>query len=138
MLWQHTTQLGIPWLISANRLPSQLYQGGVARNRFIKTIQNITKTMQVIELVTHDYRNQSSTLSRYTQTTTAYTQTQACSIWEMLTQQSPAAPSYIQIGKRSTAILGQHDKTLCLDFNALVHHPARNVIILPYAINTPP
>ena len=121
-LWHHSQINNIPWLISSNRPPENLYRGGVARNRFLKTIRKINNDMTILNLATHDYRRQLAELSRLHITNTMTSNDNVNMIFAKITNSKPKN-SIIAINQHNIPIIAEHKNTLCIDFLKLCSPP---------------
>ncbi len=121
-LFSKLFELGVIVVITSNRHPNDLYQGGLQREQFLFFIEVLQNAAEVIELVAkEDYRlsNQPSEAKNYYFPLDANTQEAMRQHYDELTQDETVQPGVLHVLGREVWLSGVHGDIAFSSFNEL-------------------
>ncbi len=118
-LFRSLFEQGVTIVMTSNRHPEELYQGGLLREQFLSFVHLLIDTVDIVELSGKvDYRQQGEK-SEQLLPTTYQNWSQLHQIYEQLTGGQPTENNFLQLSGRSVQIAARNERVLLASFSQL-------------------
>ncbi len=121
-LFRRLFDQGVCIVMTSNRHPEKLYQGGLLREQFLSFVALLMENVEVVKLSgKKDYRRQGEKADQFQwiQATTQQDWSQLHQIYEQLTGGQPEKDNFLQLSGRSVQIASRNGRVLLASFSQL-------------------